>query len=355
MKKIFITNLLILNILFVFGQAPSGYYTLANGKMKAELKTMLFQIINAHTQRTYAQLWTDFVSTDSRDNEQVWDMYSNCDFTFGTDQCGNYNSECNCYNREHTFPASWFGGSTSAPMYTDLFHLVPTDGWVNNKRGNLPLGEVSSASYVSGNGSKVGTSGFDGYSGTVFEPVDEYKGDFARIYFYVVTCYENNVASWYNYSDAQPTINGTTYPAFQKWAINLLLKWSRQDPVSQKEIDRNNAVYSIQNNRNPFVDHPELAEYIWGMHTNEPWTVSDNVDDITTIPITIVYNKQNGSVQIICEQTFNSFTLTNLSGQTVTSGAVDGNIIQLNPLANGLYLITLNNNSIRITQKLLVF
>ena len=249
-----------------FSGFSSGFYDSAFGKKNEALKTALKEIIRPHTERTYAQLWTDFHQTDKRpDNGKVWDMYSDIPggtpsyyFTFTSNQCGNYSKEGDCYNREHSIPASWF--SDAYPMYTDLFHLYPTDGYVNNRRGNDPFGEVGSAKWTSSNGSKVGPgTAASGYTGSAFEPIDAYKGDFARTCFYMVTCYEDNVSSWNS-----DMLNRTKYPAFTTWAINLLLKWHRNDQVSQKEIDRNNAVYAIQGNRNPYIDYPQLAEYIWG-------------------------------------------------------------------------------------------
>jgi endonuclease I len=214
-------------------------------------------------------LWTDFRSTDARPDGKVWDMYSGItNFTFGEDQAGSYSQEGDVYNREHSFPKSWFGASKKQilPMYTDLFHLYPTDGYVNGKRGNMPFGENKGESYKSVNGfSKIGSCTYPGYSGTVFEPNDEYKGDFARTYFYMVTCYEDKLPNWYdNYEDARPTLDGNKYPGLSSWQLSMLMKWAANDPVSRKEVERNEAVYGIQNNRNPFIDYPGLEQYIWG-------------------------------------------------------------------------------------------
>jgi endonuclease I len=245
----------------VFAQIPTGYYSTANGS-GATLKTQLFNIIKTHTAITYDNLWTAYQTTDKKPDGTVWDMYSNCSFTFGSNQCGTYTNECGCYNREHSFPKSWFGGEVS-PMYTDLFHIVPTDGKVNGMRNNYPYGEVTSPTYTSANGSKLGPCSFPGYSGIVFEPVDEYKGDFARNYFYMATCYENLIAFWKSNTGADAILDGTSFPCFDSWFLNLLVKWSTNDPVSQKEIDRNNAVYAIQGNRNPYIDHPEYITAVW--------------------------------------------------------------------------------------------
>lgn len=196
MKKLF-TLYLLSRSLSLFAVEPMGYYKDAVGKTGAELKTALSGIVENHVERTYPNLWTDFQTTDKRADGKVWDMYSNCNFTFGTphqDSGSGGTAECQFYNREHSFPKSWFGNAT--PMYTELFHLYPTDKFVNSERSNFPFGETSTPSATYSNGSKSGNSTFAGYSGTIFEPTNEYKGDFARTYFYMVTSYENKVASW---------------------------------------------------------------------------------------------------------------------------------------------------------------
>lgn len=246
----------------LLAQAPAGYYAAADGKTGAALKTAFCQIINPHEQRSYKDLWTDFRSTDARPDGKVWDMYS-CvtNYTFGTDQAGNYKQEGDVYNREHSFPKSWF--NDECPMYTDLFHLYPTDGYVNGRRSNYPFGEVAKPEWSSAQGfCKLGKCTYPGYSGTAFESADEYKGDFARTYFYMITCYEDRISQW-----NCEMLDGAKYPGFSSWALSMLMKWAKEDPVSEKETDRNEAVYIIQDNRNPFIDFPGLEEYIWGSTT----------------------------------------------------------------------------------------
>jgi endonuclease I len=249
-----------LGIGFSNAQPLSGYYDVVDGKKGAAVKTALMNAIDDHTQRTYKDLWTDFRTTDFRPDGKVWDMYSSItNYVFGDDQnTGGGGREGADYNREHSMPKSWF--HDGYPMYTDLFHMYPTDSYINNMRGNYPFGEVGTLTKQSSGGfSKLGKSAVSGYSGTVFEPADEYKGDFARTYFYMATRYESQVAGW-----SSDMLSGDAYPAFTGWALEMLLKWHRQDPVSEKEIDRNNAVYDIQHNRNPYIDYPVLAEFVWG-------------------------------------------------------------------------------------------
>lgn len=178
-------------------------------------------------------------------------------------------------NREHSFPKSWWGGSKTVSAYVDLNHLYPSEVEANTAKNNFPLGEVNSSNTSFDNGiCKVGSpkAGQGGGALKVFEPADEYKGDFARTYFYMVTCYQN--LTWkYFYMVSQ-----NLYPTLNGWSVDLLMKWHREDQVSQKELDRNEAVYKIQNNRNPFIDHPELAEYLWGTKKGQPFTLDGGSD-----------------------------------------------------------------------------
>ena len=283
-------------------QPPTGYYSGTEGLAGEELMIELHNIIKDHTQISYNDLWDAFYYTDQREDGMVWDMYSSCNFNFFEDQDTGTGgtTECDVYNREHSFPRSWFGGAIP-PMNSDLFHLYPTDKKVNAVRDNYPYGNVGSASYTSSNGSKLGTSSMSGYSGIVFEPIDEYKGDFARSYFYMATRYYNLIHTW-----SSEMLNGTQYPAFNDWAINVLLEWHQIDPVSSKEIDRNNSIYEIfQQNRNPFIDNPAFANLIW---VGEPIPVSitstpDNqLDVFENYSYTIVATGGINEISIICNQ-----------------------------------------------------
>ena len=279
-------TLLTLTASSLYAQGPNDsgtYYAAADGKKGAALKTSLCGVIYDRNEggdlnTAYKALWTHFKTTDAKPNGKVWDMYSNKrEMTFGTDQdTGSGSQEGQYYNREHSMPNSWFGGKVM-PMYTDLFHMYPTDKVVNNKRGNNPFGETANPSWKSANDfSKLGPCSVEGYSGVVFEPNDEYKGDFARTYFYMVTCYEEKLPNWYtSYAESQPTLDGNTYPGLSDWQLKMLMKWAKNDPVSEKETNRNNAVFGIQNNRNPFIDYPGLEEYIWGSLTDVAFRYND--------------------------------------------------------------------------------
>jgi endonuclease I len=258
-----LTILLVIFLTGIFAQIPPGYYDPAAGKTGTALQTALHNIIKGHTVVSYSSIPGFFPATDAKPGSVVWDMYS--DVPGGTppymyhynmgQECGNYGGEGDCYNREHSWPKSWF--NDVAPMNSDMFHIYPTDGYVNGKRNNYPYGTVSTASWTSQNGCKLGSCNWPGYSGTVFEPLDEYKGDFARTYFYMSTRYYTEDASW-NVTDM------TNKSQLKPWALQMMLHWSNVDPVSVKETNRNNAMYGIQHNRNPFIDHPEYASLIWG-------------------------------------------------------------------------------------------
>ena len=289
LKSILLLTALLFSVHTMLAAEPVNYYNNALGKNDEQLMTALRNIIREHRQLSYNALWDAFKTTDTDSQGYIIDMYSNC--RYRPDQHGGSAKKVgDGYNREHSFPKSWFNDET--PMYTDLFHLYPTDIKVNGQRSNYPFGVCANGTRLT-NGSlygkgKLGQSTYPGYSGTVFEPDDEYKGDFARTYFYMVTCYKNELPSW----PGSPQLNysANRYKAFSTWSINMLLEWTRMDPVSEKEIKRNDAVYGIQYNRNPFIDHPELAEYIWGNMQGQPWNGSGE-----PIPAAIT-SPENGSI-----------------------------------------------------------
>lgn len=264
------------------GAEPANYYKSCDGKSGEALLKQLESVVGPHTTVSYDGLWTLYRTTDVDANGKIWDMYSTKRWNTG-EKCGNYSKVGDCYNREHSFPKSWF--NEKSPMKSDAFHVYPTDGKVNGQRSNYPFGECAGGTTLSAPSGikalgRLGSSTFPGYSGKVFEPDDEYKGDFARTYFYMAAAYNDKIGGF-----SSDMLAGNSYPAFKQWAVNLLLKWHRQDPVSKKETDRNEAVYASQKNRNPFIDHPELAEYIWGDKKGEKWYVSGSPEPEITLPV----------------------------------------------------------------------
>lgn len=274
MKKLSFLILIFLSQI-ILAQAPANYYDGTAGLTGAPLKTKLSQIIsNGHIDKGYGGLYTGYETTD-RDyffekDGTVLDMYSEnpngpdpYNYTPGQKQCGNYSNEGDCYNREHIVPQSLF--SENSPMVSDINFIRPTDGKVNGMRSNYPFGMVSKPTFTSRNGSKVGNNTTSGYSGTVFEPIDTFKGDIARMVFYFVTRYESRMA---DFSTGNMLANNT-YPSLQDWELQVLLTWAAQDPVSPEEIARNNASYNFQGNRNPYIDHPEWVQAVWGTTSSD--------------------------------------------------------------------------------------
>jgi endonuclease I len=263
----------------------SGYYDKMDGKKKEELKQAAKECVQSHTMLDYTNLPNNWVYTDVypdlvNGNKRWWEMYSDENYYIKSGQTGLTSFRSNNMQREHSVPKSWWGSDDSSPAWTDIFNLYPSDGPANQAKSNYPLGPVGNATFNNGV-TKVGTpaAGYGGTSGNVFEPADEYKGDFARAYFYVFTVY--NDLNWT--SNAMGSKND--WPTLKPWAYEMLLQWARQDPVSQKEINRNDAAERQQGNRNPFIDFPELAEYIWGTRTTETFYISDQ-DGTVTPPIT---------------------------------------------------------------------
>jgi len=317
-------------------QAPAGYYNSANGLSGAALKTELSSIIsNGHMDKGYSGLWTAYKTTDiDKDYENdgtILDIYSErpsgvdpYNYTPGSDQCGTYSTEGNCYNREHIVPQSLF--NQASPMVADIHFIRATDGKVNGMRSNYPFGKVGSTSFTSQNGSKLGTSASSGYSGTVFEPIDEFKGDVARMIFYFVTRYQSKLSTF----SSGNMLGSSTFPGLQTWELNVLLAWHNQDPVSQAEIKRNNASYTFQGNRNPFIDNPNYVNLIWGSQqpsgdTQAPTAATGlNVSGTTSSSISLAWNASTDNVGVTAYnvymngslQTTTSTTSTTISGLT---------------------------------------
>lgn len=371
MKKLLLFGLIIFSS-YILAQIPTGYYDGAAGLTGAALKTKLSEIItNGHKDMGYGRgtggLWTAYFTTDVDNyfekDGTLLDMYSENpnpningavndayqyklgQVSVGGNQCGNGNNyENSCYNREHSLPKSYFGGINATPMANDAHFVIPTDYYVNSKRGNMLYGETSSPTQTFSNGSRIGTSSFPGYSGTIFEPIDEFKGDLARMWLYFITRYEDKLVSFYNLNVSGTPFDGSTDKGYQQWIINMLLKWSIKDPVSQREIDRNNAVYNFQGNRNPFIDHPEFIEQIWKSTLSTDEKIAQNNLDIYPNPVknnTLFVNGRD-------IQKIKRIEIYNISGalvQVVENPFSKGNNIQLRNLNKGVYILKAENTT----------
>jgi len=350
-RKISLFFLLLVFINNIWAQEPAGYYSPAEGKKEAELKTAFYNIIKDHIMLEYYSSSTHFRSTDwhpattGYPGGYFWDMYSN-----------NKRTVWSGMNREHSMPKSWWSTNPENTVaYSDLNNLYPSDATANSAKLNYSLGEVGGTPIYSNGVVKVGTNTFSGYTGTVFEPADEYKGDFARDYMYVVTCYEDYANNWRSTGTLSMLSSGT-YPVFKPWAVNLLLKWSNQDPVSEKEIVRNNAVYAIQHNRNPFIDHPEIADFIWGSRKSEAWSIDVGPAE-TEATFNVQFNPATDLVTVkISKPEQATYFIQNLNGIMLqTDKFTDEGTCSVSNLKNGMYLIVVYTaNNKRKTGKFVV-
>jgi len=381
MKKKYILFILVFSSMS-WAQIPTGYYNTATGTgltLKTQLKKIIDDVNDGlasehlHTDQGYGALWTLFTHSAFRDNyyendNSLLDMYSEnpsgtdpYNFTSTTQQCGNYSSEGDCYNREHLVPQSYFDNYATDPMKNDPFFVVPSDGKVNGDRGNFPFGKVGTATYTSQNGSKKGNginSGYaQGYSGTVFEPIDEFKGDIARAFFYFATRYEEAMNNFYTTANAtscqaKNMFDGSTGRVFTNPFIDILVKWHTDDPVSPKEIAINNAVYyNHQNNRNPYIDHPEYVGMIWNSFLANTSFEFENT--ITIYPNPAI----NNEITISSEAEFKSIVVYNLNGQIIQENKnpsrVD-HLYKVNNLPNGFYLVQMASENTVATKKVIV-
>ena len=382
MKK-FYTFLSFLCVAVTFAQIPAGYYSTATGTGYT-LKTQLFNIINGHTDRGYDGLWTMYGVTDRDhsydDDNTILDVYSEnptgpdpYSFDYQTSQCGTYSAEGGCYNREHTVPQSYFG-SQATPMYSDAHFVLPTDGKVNGWRDDHPYGIVagtpspcnigaSNTPCRTLNGSKLGlnrNSGYSaGYSQKVFEPIDEFKGDIARCLLYFATRYESQLAGFYaaTSSEAKVMFDGTSDHVFSPTFLNILLTWNTMDPVSAREITRNNAIgaTSRQGNRNPFIDHPEYACQIWSAAclalSNENFTSVDS--DVSVFPNPANNHQVTVSSQVYID-TIQLFTINGQLLQEIKNPNIQNNGYTLENLPSGFFFMKITSNGTTITKKLIV-
>lgn len=354
MKKITTFLLLAFFANYSFAQIPTGYYDGTNGLTGYALKTKLHEIIKTgHRDMGYGGLWNAYKIGDLdkfyENDNSILDVYSEKPLTTdaynyipGTNQCGNYSGEAACYNREHLFPQGFF--NEASPMRNDYLHILPTDGYVNGKRSNYPFGKVGTAIWTSTNGSKLGTSNFPGYGGTVFEPIDEFKGDIARSLLYFITIYEDKLQS-FNYNDNNNPQDGSKNRGFDQWYINLLLSWNQLDPVSPKEVARNNYAYEYQGNRNPYIDYPEWV--------NEIWTSTLSTTELNSLDQTIsIYPNpvKNGAINLsgygLNEvKTVHIYSIDGKLIQTVNQDFKNNRKIILKNTGKGIYILKAENST----------
>lgn len=350
-KRLFTTICtLALTLTMAWAQGPNGsntYYQAANGKKGEALKTAMFNIIKISSAGwSYDGLKEAYKTTDKRSDGYLRDWYSNAtSYTPGSAFSGGTSAEGLGYNREHLVPQSWF--DKKSPMVSDIFHVVPTDAKINNERGSDPLGEVGSSYTQSKNGySKWGTarSGL-GYTGQVFEPNNEVKGDIARAYFYMVTCYENKISTWTSSGSSIYVFDGNTYPGLTSWCLTMMMRWSALDPVDDIEIARNNEIAKKQN-RNPFIDYPGLEDYIWGDKKNVAFSY-DHYDGSSSGKQYVTMSFSPTSVTATLGESFTAPTLSmSPSGLTVTYSSSNTNVATVNASTGAVTLKAVGTTTI---------
>jgi len=355
-RSLFLCSLLLVFAISASGAIPVGYYSNLEGKKTADLKTAAFMDIKTHVALKYDDLWTYFPQTDflPADPTEIWDMYSNNIVLF---------TAHSSIDKEHCVPNSWWGGPTvdNEYAYGDLMNLYPSNNSINRSKGNNPLSEVGATTPAGNNGvSKSGSSITVGYTGSGFEPADMYKGDFARTYFYMATCYQD-YTSWLTDDTGQYEITGGAYPSFQPWAIPLLLKWSRMDPVSDKEIARNEVVYKLQHNRNPFIDYPQLVEYIWGNMKDSVFSFkaiggTTGIDRPVSRKLSISPNPAKDHVQLNLDESVGTFhySIYSMTGSLVSSGDTAGRTLSVADLPSGVYSCVVDTGAERLVSKLII-
>lgn len=341
-RKLF--TLLILSIaLCVNAVDVQTYYAELEGKSGQNLINAIMSVSQAGKKvLTYNQVWANNAGTDYRPDGKIWDMYSDCTFS-GSQHCSGDNfTDCQCYNREHSLPKSWWGGSTSEPMYTDLHHLIPTDGKANSQRSAWAFDNVKNVSWTNGV-SKLGTG--QHISGTVFEVADEYKGDLARIYFYMLCTYNNKNFTqggkgnqYFSYSGGKASFTNT--------AAQILVAWANSDPVSDKEITRNNKVQMNQGNRNAFVDLPDLYQYIWGSQKNKAYHLPTAVDNVAE---EYTYTIQTEGLNLTVNTTTDDILVVyNMMGQVVYRQEVNCQEVQVQLPQTGIYLVCVGRQARKV-------
>lgn len=372
--------LFFLVISFCTFAGPGTYYqSIDSTKSCANFKTQLYNKISKNiTLIPYSLVDNNFNRTDLKPAETgdgfvVVERYSSeipgaldsCNYRYPSSFCGGLPGtptvQCQCYDKEHIFPSSWFGGNNDPGnvvknAYSDMHYIWPGDRMTNFKKGNLPLGHVFNPNYTSYNGCRVGTSDFtlnNGYKGPlVFEPADAFKGDFARAYLYFVTRYEDSLPSMLNRSSADSVLSGNKYPGLDPWILQVCIKWHKQDPPDDFERKRNDSVFAVQGNRNPYIDYPHWAEKVWGVNGISSSCVNTAIRQNKTISFSVYPNPilQGGTLYIQSEKpllgniTIEVVDMLGAVLMTVSENTWNGKIpIDVSNISKGTYLLRIRN------------
>lgn len=337
MKRFLILFLFSICISIQSFYAQSDYYVGVNELSGEALRSQLCTIIsNDYNSIGYSNRREYLCEIDDTVG-YYWDIYSNCrtnNFLICTAFVSSGSTDCAGVNTEHTIPQSFF--NENEPMRSDLFHIYPVSAKINGERGNTPYGDAIA-----------------GLNGRWEPPLDEYKGDLARTYFYFATRYKNEINGW-----------GNSYSMFlgnnlSQWAVTMLLRWHHDDPISQKEIDRNNKIYGIQHNRNPFIDCPCFAEKIWDGNYNEECNCFSDPISTAINTINVDINFSNDIINIISDnQTINNINIYDITGKLVFNERVNNTVIRkdIARIENGVYIINIKfDNGIERSERIIKY
>ena len=332
---------------FVQPDIPQDYYAEAIGLAGDDLKEALHQIIANHIPYPYTSSSTDTwdilqdSDQDPENNNNILLVYTNRSQDKGyRDGSGNYSqyengngTQSNSWNREHIWPKSHGFPNQDDIAYRDVHNLKPCDRSVNASRGVKDFDN-------GGNNHDEALSCLTDFDS--WEPADFVKGDVARILFYMVVRYDPGY-NYYNETFDLELVDYTTPDNFDPilGKLSTLLEWHVLDPVDDFEVNRNEVIYSYQQNRNPFIDHPELVDYIWGENNNQNWSGNLNTYNPELEMNNIYPNPTNGIIYLPENFVNNNYEVLDLNGKILTTGKINQTRILNFDLEKGVYFLKL--------------
>ena len=339
---------------------PQGYYDQANNLSSDELKEALHQIISNHVIFPYTSNSTDTwdilqeSDQDPNENNNMILVYTGRSQEKGyRDGSGNYSqyengngTQSNSWNREHIWPKSHGFPDEDDNAYTDVHNLKPCDRSVNSSRGTKDF------DFGGNQHSEASDCLTDSDS---WEPPDYVKGDIARILFYMVVRYDPGVDHENNTFDLELvdyTTPNNTEPILGK--LSSLLDWHLSDPVDDFEINRNEIIFGFQQNRNPFIDHPNLVNYLWGDNVGLVWNENLTVPENEIVKTIIYPNPSSGIINFSSDMEDEFIEIFNLNGQNILNKIIDSsNSVELD-LPSGIYFLRSNTKSGIYNSKLII-
>lgn len=345
---------------FVQPDIPQDYYAEAINLAGDDLKEALHQIIANHIPYPYTSSSTDTwdilqdSDQDPENNNNILLVYTNRSQDKGyRDGSGNYSqyengngTQSNSWNREHIWPKSHGFPNQDDIAYRDVHNLKPCDRSVNASRGVKDFDN-------GGNNHEEALSCLTDFDS--WEPADFVKGDVARILFYMVVRYDPGY-NYYNETFDLELVDYTTPDNFDPilGKLSTLLEWHVLDPVDDFEVNRNEVIYSYQQNRNPFIDHPELVDYIWGENNNQNWSGNLNTYNPELEMNNIYPNPTNGIIYLPENFVNNNYEVLDLNGKILTTGKINQTRILNFDLEKGVYFLKIIGSNKYSSLKLVI-